>query len=120
MEINAEYAARLAVGFPVTLDGLAETLQVARDVDRTNWITFLGICDEAVAAGIGDDDAAFPIRTTANRNHVVTYAEGAQIVRDLRAWTGAAQANWWRLKDEARQAQTAQALNAVDIKQGWP
>lgn len=120
MEINAEYERRLALGFPVVLGGSDETLQVARDVDWRNWLVFLGICDEAVLAGVGDQPAGMPIRTTLNHNYVVTYDEGAQIVRGLRTWGALAQANWWALKDAARAATTAEALNAVDITQGWP
>lgn len=119
-DIDVAYQALLATGFPLTLDGIDETLQVARDVDRTNWLTFMGMCDEAVMAGAPDDLAAFPIRCTSNTNHAVTYAQGAQIVRDLRLWAGAAQANWWALKDAARAATTAQELRAVDPSQGWP
>lgn len=120
MEINAEYERRLNVGFPVTLGGVDETMQVARDVDWRNWLVFLGICDEAVSAGVGDQPAGLPIRTTSNRNYVVTYEEGAGIVRNLRTWGAQAQANWWALKDAARAAKTAQALNAIDITEGWP
>jgi hypothetical protein len=53
LEINAAYEAFQAAGFPVTLEGNAETLQVARDVDRTNWLTVYGICLEGIGAGLG-------------------------------------------------------------------
>jgi len=120
MEITAAYEAHLARGFPITMSGQDETLQVGRDVDRTNWLTFLGICDEAVAAGLGDQNAPFPVRCTSNTLYTVTYAEGAALVRDLRLWAASAQANWWALKDAASAADTAEALNAIDETQGWP
>lgn len=119
-EVNAAYEAFLAVGFPVMLDGNAETLQVSRDVDRTNWLTLLGLCDEAIAADLGDVTMALPIRCTSNANYALTYAEGAQIVRDLRTWAAAAQANWWRLKDAVNAAPTNAALRAIDLSEGWP
>lgn len=120
LEVTAAYEAHLAKGFPVTLDDIAETLQVSRDVDRTNWLTFLDICREQKEAGKEDDPSVFPLRTTANRNHAVTYKQGAATVRALRSWAGAAQANWWALKDAVRAADTGEALNAIDITQGWP
>lgn len=120
-DVNAAYDDFLAVGFPVTLDGVAETLQVSRDVDRTNWLTLLGICDEAIAAGVGDLDIDPPgIRTTSNRNYIVTYSEAATMIRALRAWGLQAWANWGRLKDAVNAAQSNAALAAVDMTEGWP
>lgn len=119
--VNARYEEFLAVGFPVTLDGDAETLQLGRDVDRTNWLTLLGICYEAISAGFGEEPIPEPgIRTTANRNYVITFDEAAQIIRDLRAWGLAAWANWGRLKDAVRDAPTRQALQSIDLEEGWP
>ena len=120
MEIDAEYARRLAVGFPAILGGQPETLQVARDEDRTNWLTFKGLCDEGIASGLPDEEAPISIRTTANRNYAVTYSEGADLMRDMRTWAAAMMVNRWALKDAAHAATTAEALNAVDITQGWP
>lgn len=115
LEVNAAYDDFLAVGFPVTFEGVAETLQVARDVDRTNWLTLLGICDEAIALGAGDLDIDPPgIRTTSNRNYIVTYAEAATIIRALRAWGLQAWANWGRLKDLVREAESNRDLAAIE------
>jgi hypothetical protein len=58
-EITAAYEAFLEPGYPLTLEGVAETLQVAREVDRTNWLTLLGICDEAVWRGQGTRPSRF-------------------------------------------------------------
>lgn len=119
--LDARYEAFLAVGFPVTLEGNAETLQVSRDVDRTNWLTLLGICDEAFFAGAGDYPIPAPgLRCTSNTNYLVTFNEAAVIIRDIRAWAAAAQANWWRLKDAARAAPTREDLQSIDLDEGWP
>jgi hypothetical protein len=121
LEIDAAYEARLSAGFPVTLEGNAETLQVARDIDRTNWLTLLGICDEAAGAGLGDFPIPAPgLRCTSNLNYIVTFSEAAQIIRNLRAWAAAAQGNWWRLKDLARDAAHQADLDAIDLEEGWP
>lgn len=119
--VNARYEAFLAVGFPITLQGNAETLQLGRDVDRTNWLTLLGICYEAIAAEFGDYPIPDPgIRTTSNTNYVVSFNEAAQIIRDLRTWGLAAWANWGRMKDEVRTAPTRDALQSIDLEEGWP
>lgn len=121
MDIDARYAALLTIGYPVTLGGNAETLQVARDVDRTNWLTLLGICNEAIVAGAGDLDIDPPgIRTTANNNYILTYADTATMIRNLRAWSLTAWANWGRMKDEARACVHRQDLDAINLEQGWP
>lgn len=118
-EVNATYAAFLAGGFPVDFEGNAETLQCG-DGDQTKWLIFLGACEEAIAAGFGDQPIPIPIRCTSNNSYVVTFSEAGQIVRDMRAWGFLAQANCWRLKDEVAAAETGEALNAVDLTEGWP
>lgn len=121
LDINTRYQAFLDGGYPVTLEGNAETLQVSRDVDRTNWLTLLGICNEAIEAEFGDYPIPAPgLRCTSNVNYEVTFAEAGQIIRDLRAWAAEAQANWWRMKDLARQAVTQSDLDAIDLEEGWP
>ena len=121
LDIDARYTALLEIGFPVTLDGNAETLQVARDVDRTNWLTLLGICNEAIALGFGDLDIDPPgIRTTANNNYILTYDETATVIRNLRAWGLTAWANWGRMKDQARACVHREDLDAIDLEAGWP
>jgi hypothetical protein len=119
--INEKYLAILEAGFPATFGDVEETLQVAREVDGINWLTLLGICNEAVAAGFGDALIPAPgIRTTANRNYRVTFSQASAIIRNLRAWGLASWANWGRLKDLARNAPTREALNAIDLERGWP
>lgn len=121
LDITARYVAFLEVGFPVTLEGVGETLQVARDIDRTNWLTLLGICDEAFFAGFGDFPIPAPgLRCTSNTNYVVTFNQAAVIIRDLRAWAAAAQANWWRMKDLTLAAAHQSDLDAIDLEEGWP
>jgi hypothetical protein len=119
-EITAHYEAFLAPGYPLILQGVAETLQVAREVDRTNWLTLLGICNEAVLAGVGDQTIPVPLRCTSNRSYFMTFAECASIIRALRAWGAAAQFNWWRLKDLARACPSRDDLNGIDITEGYP
>ncbi len=42
-EINTRYQAHVGAGYPVTLEGNAETLQVAREVDcASGWATCRG------------------------------------------------------------------------------
>lgn len=120
LEINAAYEAFLAAGYPVTLDGNAETLQVARDVDRTNWLTVYTICQEGIAAGAGDVPDLIAIQTTSNARYAMTFNEAIQIVRDLRQWSLEAWANWNVLKEAARTATTNDALHAIDPTAGYP
>lgn len=119
-EIEREYERRLTEGFPVTLDGLDETLQLANNTDRTNWLTLLGICYEAIGVGQGDETIPVPIRCTSNRHHFMTFNECAEMLRDLRTWAAQTQANFWRLKDIARTVNNRDGLNLIDINQGWP
>jgi len=120
LEINAAYEAFVAAGFPVTLGGNAETLQVARDVDRTNWLTVYDICKEGIAAGEGDTPQTIFLQATSNRRYVMSYNEAATIIRDLRAWSLAAWQNWNALKDAARAATTNAELQAIDPTEGYP
>ena len=123
MDIDARYAALLETGYPVVLGGVAETLQVARDVDRTNWLTLLGICNEAIAFAPDMADVMIDppgIRTTSNRNYLLTYGETAAMIRGLRAWGLMAWANWGRMKDEARAVVNRQDLDRIDLEAGWP
>jgi len=120
-EAEAAYRAFVAGGFPVTLEGHAETLQCATPEDRANWLIFKGALDDALAAGANPDDPApIPVRTTANTLHVVTYAQGLQLIADMRAWGFAAEANRWRLKDLIDAAKSNDDLRAIDLTEGWP
>ena len=76
-EITREYERRQEVGFPVTLDGNAETLQVSRDVDRTNWLTVYGLCLDGIGAGLGDAPDTIFIQTTSNARYYMTFNEAA-------------------------------------------
>jgi hypothetical protein len=123
IDINARYAIHVGAGYPVTLEGNAETLQVAREVDGINWLTVKGICEEGIAAGYGDVPGLMFLQTTANRQYVMTLNEALAIIRDLRAWGLASWANWNRLKAAARdpeQTPTARDLEALNIDEGWP
>lgn len=122
-DINRRYEAVMAGGYPVTLEGVAETLQVARDVDRTNWLTVYTICQEGATAGLGDEPGQMFLQATSNRQYVMTFNEALSIIRDLRAWTLAVWANWNRLKAAARDPEvtrTAADLEALDLDEGWP
>jgi hypothetical protein len=118
--INARYLAHLAVGFPVTLEGNAETLQVAREVDGINWLTVKGLCEEGILAGLGDEPGLMFLQATSNARYVMTFNEALAIIRDLRAWGLEAWANWNRLKDLARAARFSADLEAIDLEEGWP
>jgi hypothetical protein len=119
-QINARYLAHLAVGYPVTLEGNAETLQVAREVDGINWLTVKGICEEGILAGLGDEPGLMFLQATSNARYVMTFNEALAIIRDLRAWGLVAWANWNRLKDLARSARFSTDLEAIDLEEGWP
>lgn len=119
-DINREYERRQLIGFPVTLEGKAETLQVARDVDRTNWLTVYGICLEGLAADLGDVPGLIFLQTTSNRRYVMSFNEALVIIRDLRAWGLAAWANWNALKDKARSVGRREDLELIDLSEGWP
>lgn len=122
-DINTRYAAHIGPGYPVTLGGNAETLQVARDVDAINWLTVKSICDEGIAAELGDVPDLIFLQTTSNRRYTMSFNEALTIIKDLRAWGLASWANWNRLKDAARDpavTPTAADLEALDLDEGWP
>lgn len=120
-EADAAYAEFASRGFPVTLEGNAETLQCASDTDRANWLIFKGACEDALKAGATVDDAApIPVRCTSNINYVVTYGQALQIIADMRTWGLLAQANAWRIKDAVKAAKSNAELLAIDLSEGWP
>lgn len=129
-DADAAYAAYLAAGFPTeAFDGQPEpeTLQCRNELDRTNWLALLALCEaQQRAADMADDQtlmdalAPVPLRATSNRMYVVTYASAKARMFALLAQAASAQANWWRLKDECRSAPTREALEAIDMTQGWP
>lgn len=119
-QINAAYEAFAEAGYPLTLEGNAETLQVARDVDRTNWLIILDICNEGAAAGVGDVPQSIFLQTTSNRRYFMSFNEAGAIIRDMRAWGLAAWQNWNALKETARAAETNGELRAIDVTAGYP
>lgn len=119
-EATRAYRTHIESGFPVVFEGVPEVLQCASDTDKTNWLIFLGACQEAVIAKHGDDDVPIPLRCTSNRSYVITFAEAVALILNMRTWGLTAQANLWRLKDEIAAAETGEALNAIDVTEGWP
>ncbi|MCR5876927.1 hypothetical protein [Phenylobacterium sp. J367] len=78
------------------------------------------MCVEAEAIGLGDEPIPIGFRATSNRSFVVSFSEASLILRALRAWAAVAQANWWRMKDLVRSAETRADLDAIDLDAGWP
>lgn len=122
-EIDRRYAAYLERGFPTDpFEGEPEpeTLQCRNEHDRTNWIGLLLKCQAAIAVGGGDLLIDPPIRCTSNRMYAVTYIDAQTRMYALLAQVAAAQANWWRLKDEARAVTRREDLNLMNLDEGWP
>lgn len=122
-DINRRYQAHIEPGFPVVLEGVEETLQVAREVDGINWLTVKGICEEGIAAELGDEPSLIFLQTTSNRRYLMSFNEALAIIRDLRTWGLLSWANWNRLKDAARDpavTPTSAALEALNLDEGWP
>lgn len=123
LEIDRVYAAVLARGFATEdFDGQPEpeTLQCRNEHDRTNWLVLMGLCEEAIAGGLGDQLIPVPIRCTSNRMYVVSFDDCLARLRVLRTQAAVAQANWWRLKDAARAVHDWRALEDLDLTEGWP
>lgn len=120
-EVSRAYDAFLAGGFPVTYAGQAETLQCRRNVDETSWLYLQSKCERASVAGYGAELIPEPgIRCTSNRFIRPTVDETLAILTDLGIWAEAAQANNWRMKDAVRDAESGEALNAIELGEGWP
>lgn len=123
LEINARYAAYLAQGFATAVfDGQPEpeSLQCRGELDRTNWIGLLLKCQAAIAQGAGVLPTDPPLRCTSNRMYAVSYDDAQARMYDLLNKVGAAQANWWRLKDLARACERRDDLLLIDLDEGWP
>lgn len=122
--VNRAYTAYLAQGFATAdFDGQPEpeTLQCRNELDRTNWIGLLIECQANIAALNGAGSIPSPgIRCSSNRMYVVTYDDAAARMFALLGQVQAAQANWWRLKDDVAAAETNAALRAIDLTEGWP
>ncbi len=117
---EAVYQAKLSVGYPVTLGGTAQTLQVLTDHDRGNWIGLRIAAREAVDAGNGSAPYPIPIRTTSNAQFSLTCAEALALMTDLQAWVGAMLAARWGVRDAIRAASNAATLATVDLEAGYP
>lgn len=120
-EVNARYAVFLAGGMTVDFGQGPETLQCRNELDRTNWMELRDICREASAAGFGDAPIPEPgLRCTSNAFYRPTFDETLTLLAGLRQWALTGQANWWRLKDLVRDCPTRDALNDIDLEEGWP
>lgn len=119
-DVNRAYAAYLDAGMPL-VDYPGETIQCRNELDRTNWLGLKDICEEAIAAALGDEPIPEPgIRCTSNNFIRPTFSATLELMRLIRGYALAAQANWWRLKDLCRTARTAADLEAIDLSEGWP
>lgn len=119
---NLQYSVRFANGFPCIIKGEAETLQL-RENDQLNWLIYKDSCDDAIAAGQGDQTAVLPLRTTANRLHALTANEGRALMLALRVFGAGLLMRHWLLKDAiaaAVEANDSAALEAIDPGAGWP
>ncbi len=124
------YKAFQAPGVPLA-DYPGETLQCRREtVDEDNWQELRDICRGMIALErewfperevFGEFLIPEPgIRCTSNR-FIRPTANATLIILDtVRAWAMAGQANHWRLKDLCWGAPTREALEAVDMTEGWP
>ena len=126
LEAEAAYADYLQRGFPTAdFDGQPEpeTLQCRDETDRTNWLGLVLECQAVISAD--PDAAAAPlpapgIRCTSHRMYDITYGDALNRMFSLLGLVQQAQANLWRLKDEIAAAETGEALNAIDLTEGWP
>ena len=130
-DADRAYGAYLARGFPTAdFDDQPEpeTLQCRNELDRTNWIGLL-IKAQAVAliASEAEDPEAVmsqpcdpPIPCTSNPMYRPSWSSVIARMYALLEQAAQAQANHWRLKDECRSVATRQALEAIDMTQGWP
>lgn len=122
-EVNRAYEAFLQLGFP-TADFAGqpepETLQCRNELDRTNWIGLILKCQYAISLGAGELPIDPPIRCTSNRMYAPSYSDAAGRMFALLGLVGEAQANNWRMKDLVQAAESGEALNAIDLTEGWP
>ena len=119
-EATQAYVEFLSGGMPCVLAGVSETLQCRNELDRTNWLTLIGICNEAIALGAGAFPIPVAIRCTSNRSYTLSYTDTLILMKNLRAWAAGAQANWWRLKDLVATVASGEDLNTINLDGGWP
>jgi hypothetical protein len=123
LEATAAYEAVLQGGFATAAfedQPEPETLQCRDELDRTNWLGLVLKCQFAIQAEAGDFPIDPPIRCTSNRMYAVTYNDALARMLVLLGQVGAAQANWWRLKDEIGLAKSGEGLMGIDLTEGWP
>lgn len=119
--INARYERYLSDGFPTAdIEGRPERLQCRNEIDRTNWLGLLLKCQAAAAQGQGADPIDPSLRCTSNRMYALSHDDTQARLWALFGQVAAAQANWWRLKDAVRDAETLAELNGLDLDEGWP
>lgn len=119
IQLDQHYEATLAGGFKFTHGGATETLQV-RDQDKANWLGLKDSCNDAIAGGMGATICPIPIRTLTNETVRLTFAEIAEILRDMRTWMSQCMAIRWEKKDALEAATTRAQVNAVSVDTGWP
>lgn len=119
-EAEDAYTEKLAVGYPVTLDGQAETLQLRNSEDRTNWLGLLLAAQAGVAAGYGAANYPAKIRTTSNTGYTVTNAEAVGLMFDLLGWAASMFQARSNVKDAISAAANAAAVASVDVNAGYP
>ena len=133
--IDARYLTFLGSGVPLAnYPGL--TLQCRNELDRTNWMELRDLCRQAIAAekayyaanNLPDPQAGWGaglitvpgIRTTSNAYIRPSVAGTLAILATVTTWAFDGQANWWRMKDQARACTTPEALEAINLETGWP
>ena len=113
----------MAQGFPVTLQGRAETLQVARDVDKINWSRLQYHCLRAQAAGAGGQPLSavglLRLKTTSNAEYDLTVDETLAVLDQLERWTMAQMGKDWDVKRRLDAAFTPEAVRAIDVAAEW-
>ena len=117
------FAAVMERGFPVELKGQAETLQVARDVDKINWSRLQYHCQRAQAAGAGGQTLTavglLRLRATSNSEYDLTVDETLEVLDRLERWTMANMGKDWDIKRRLEAAFTPDAVRAIDVDQEW-
>lgn len=117
---GAVYAAKIAAGYPVTLEGVAETLQVRNDTDRTNWLGLKSAAKDAIDAGNGSDLYPVKIRTTSNARYALTNDAAFALMSAVLVWLADHMDAFWDIADAIEAAADADALAAIDLEAGYP
>lgn len=119
-DVDAKVDAMFQAGFPVPSGSMAgEVLQIRNNTDRTNWLTSQAAYSMAVASGQGATLGAV-FRTTSNTTFTLTFSEGLGVLLNMAAWGQSVYGCSWTLKDAIKDAADLDALDALDLTQGWP